>query len=92
MFPLTDQGILTKECEELIGISTDMALKDTHANVSLINWWPEEKDGFPPISSVAVKKLRPFPYSYMCQTAFSRYPATGGIHRNRSNADYDTRI
>jgi hypothetical protein len=32
MFPLTEQRLLTKQYEELIDISADTGLKDTHTN------------------------------------------------------------
>jgi hypothetical protein len=37
MIPLTEQGLLTKQREELTGISIDMGLKDKSTSVPLIN-------------------------------------------------------
>jgi hypothetical protein len=76
MFPLTEQGLLTKQYKELIDISTDTGLKVTYTNIPLINFWAGLKEEFPHISSVAVTKLLLFPSTYMCETAFSRYAAT----------------
>jgi hypothetical protein len=39
-----------------------------------------------------VKKLLPFPSTYLCETAFSRYAATKIKYWNRLNAEHDMRI
>jgi hypothetical protein len=48
----------------------------THTNIHLIDVQAGPKEEFPHISNVAVKKLLPFPSTYLCETAFSRYAAT----------------
>jgi hypothetical protein len=53
-----------------------MGLENTYANIPLINFWSGLKEEFVHITSVAVKKLLPFPFTYLCKTAFSRYAAT----------------
>jgi hypothetical protein len=92
IFPLTEQGLLTEQYEELINISKDMGFKDTYTNVPLIKLRSGLKEEFPLISSVAVKKLLPFPSTYLCATAFSRYVATETKYRNPLVVERDMRI
>lgn len=39
MFPLTEQRLLTKWCEELIDISADIGSKDAYTDIPVINYW-----------------------------------------------------
>jgi hypothetical protein len=75
VFPLTEQGLLTKQCEKLIDISTDTGLRDTYTNIPLISFWTDVKKEFLHPCGVAVKKLFLFPPTYLFKTAFLRYPA-----------------
>jgi hypothetical protein len=91
MFLVTELVLLT-EYEELIDISTDLGLRETHTNIPLINFWASLKEQFPRVSSVTVKKLLLFTCTYLCEAAFSRYEATRTKYRNRLNSELDMRI
>jgi hypothetical protein len=49
MFPITEQGLLTKRFGELIDILRDSGLKDTYTNIYLINFLAGLKEEFPHI-------------------------------------------
>jgi hypothetical protein len=48
MFPLTEQGLLTKQYEESISIPTDTGLKDAYTSFIRINFRVGLKEEFPP--------------------------------------------
>lgn len=75
MFPVTEQGLLTKQYKKLITISTDTCLKYiTHNCSSNFSAGLEE---FPPVSNVTKKKLLLFPSSYLCDNVLK-------IHSNKN--------
>jgi hypothetical protein len=66
--------------------------KDTYTNIHLINFWADTKEQCQHITIVDVKKLLPFPSTYLCETVLSRYTATKIKYQNKFKAEHEIRI
>jgi hypothetical protein len=80
------------ETEQLIEISCDSFLKQKFTSTLLPTFWSELIPEYPEIATRAIKKLLPFPTTYLCESAFSCYFSTKTKYRNKLNAEADMRL
>jgi hypothetical protein len=89
-FQIEDFSI--KECEQLIDIARDSVWKQKFPTISLSSFWASKTEEYPEISRRAVRKLLPFPTTYLCESVFSRYSMTKTKYRNKLDAEADLRL
>ena len=77
--------------EELITLATDSGAKDLFQHVSLSHVWCGVMKSYPRICDIALKRLMPFPSTYLCESAFSTILTIKSKARNRLQLEPDIR-
>jgi len=82
-------NLSAQEEEQLIEIANDGGLKSVYKETSLAGFWIKTKAEYP---EIAVKVLKTFPTTYLCEAGFSAMTATKTKLRNRLDISNTLRV
>jgi hypothetical protein len=71
---------------------SDLVLKQKFSTISLSGFWASLTEDYPKISECAVRKLLPFPTTYICDSGFLQYSMTKIKYRNKLVAEAGLRL
>ena len=78
--------------EQLLDISTNIALKALFPTVSLADFWSRLLQTYPAAAQYAIKLLLPFASTWSCETGFSALTAMKYKAKKRLNLENDLRL
>jgi hypothetical protein len=77
---------------ELIEMRADNCAKDVFSRSPLSTFWCTMRHGYPNLAKIALKKLLPYPSTYLCESSFSTMTAMKTKSRNRLELEHDFRV
>lgn len=78
--------------DNLIELTSDRALKEELSNLTLPTFWSKMSKEYPKLSEKAIKRLLPFPSTYLCESAFSIMTSMKTKARNRLDVTTNLRV
>lgn len=78
--------------EQLLDLSSNIALKVLFPTLSLPHFWCKMLEPYPEVAQYAIKLLLPFASTWSCETGFSALTAMKYKTRNRLNVENDLRL
>ena len=84
-FTNTGNNLSTTEEHMLADLSSDVTLKNVKENSSLANFWIRVNKEYKSLSENAIRKILPFPSTYLCESGFSTVTVMKTKERNRLN-------
>ncbi|CAB4023565.1 SCAN domain-containing 3-like [Paramuricea clavata] len=77
---------------ELIKMRADNCAKDVFSRSPLSTFWCIMRHDYPNLAKIALKKLLPYPSTYLCESSFSTMTAMKTKSRNRLELEHDFRV